>query len=75
MLLLPLSVIASWPTPNYTNPHTYGPALLIFNTILIALSSIAVSLRLYVRLTITKWFGLDDALIVLAQVRELIFDS
>ncbi|PSN59014.1 hypothetical protein BS50DRAFT_449075, partial [Corynespora cassiicola Philippines] len=67
---IPLEVILSWPTPNYTNPETRGDTLVIVNSLLIIIVAIVVTLRLYVRLVIKRWFGSDDALIILA----LIFD-
>jgi hypothetical protein len=65
----PLSVILSWPQPNYTNPVTRGPAVYVFSSIFLALATIVVLLRLYARVIIRRWFGLDDALIVVAWVR------
>ena len=62
-------MLLSWPTPNYANPVTRGDALLIVNSVLIALVVITVGLRLYTRLIIKRWFGLDDVFILLALVR------
>jgi hypothetical protein len=62
-------VILTWPTPNYDNPPTRGEALVIVNSLLIALVVIVVGLRMYTRLTIKRWFGLDDIFILLALVR------
>lgn len=62
-------VILSWPTPNYANPVTRGNALLVVNSIFIALVVIFVGLRMYTRLIIKRWFGLDDVFILLALVR------
>lgn len=61
-------MILSWPKPNYTHPETRGDALVIINSILIALVVIVVGLRLYTRLRIKRWFGLDDIFILLALV-------
>ncbi|KAF1933936.1 uncharacterized protein M421DRAFT_414984 [Didymella exigua CBS 183.55] len=66
MQLPPIDVILSWPKPNYANPHTRGDALLIINSILIALAVIVVGLRMYTRLIIKRWFGLDDVFTLLA---------
>ena len=68
MKLPPIEVILSWPTPNYTNPVTRGDALLIVNSVLIALVVITVGLRMYTRLIIKRWFGIDDVFILLALV-------
>ena len=67
----PVEVILSWPTPDYDNPETHGPA---GYAIVLALTSLAVlilAIRLYTRKKITKGFGLDDILIVAAFVRCL----
>jgi hypothetical protein len=68
MRLPPLSVIVTWPTPNYVNPATHGDALLIVNLIFITLVVAAVVGRFYARLVIKKWFGWDDSMIALALV-------
>lgn len=65
---IPLDVFLSFPLPNYKNPPTRGPALVIVNAILIALVVVAVLLRLYARLFIKRWFGSDDIFIILALV-------
>ncbi|KAL6712563.1 hypothetical protein ACN47E_000440 [Coniothyrium glycines] len=62
----PLEVLLSWPKPNYENPKTRGPALVIVNSICITLVIVVVALRLYTRLVIKRWFGLDDIFILLA---------
>ena len=62
--------ILSWPTPDYNNPETHGPA---GHVIVISLTSLAIlilAIRLYTRKRITKGFGLDDILIVTAFVRR-----
>lgn len=61
-------MILTWPTPNYVDPPTRGDALLIVNSILIALVVIVVGLRMYTRLIIKRWFGLDDIFILVALV-------
>ncbi|OTA33092.1 hypothetical protein BTJ68_06358 [Hortaea werneckii EXF-2000] len=66
MRLPPLSVITTWPVPNYTHPKTHGRALLITNLLLITLVLLAVLGRLYARLIIKRWYGADDSMIVLA---------
>lgn len=69
MRSIPPNVILSWPTPNYTNPTTRGNALLIVNVAFISIAITVVGLRLYTRIWIKRWFGTDDAFIVLALVR------
>ncbi|KAK5704703.1 hypothetical protein LTR17_021659 [Elasticomyces elasticus] len=66
MRLPPLPVILTWPTPNTVNPITHGPALLIVNIIFISLVTTAVVGRLYSRIVVKQWFGMDDSLILLA---------
>jgi hypothetical protein len=66
MQLPPVDVLLSWPTPNYVDPETRGPALLIVNSILIALTILTVAARLYTRIVIKRWFGIDDIFILFA---------
>lgn len=67
MRLPPDDVILSW-TPNYIDPVTRGSSLIIVNAIFIFLVIVAVVGRLYSRIFVKKWFGLDDAMIVPAFV-------
>jgi hypothetical protein len=68
MRSIPAEVLLSWPTPNYDDPVTRGYALVVVNSIFITLVVIVVSLRLYTRLWIKRWFGSDDLFIILALV-------
>jgi hypothetical protein len=68
MRSIPPAVILSWPTPNYNNPVKRGSALLVVNIVFLVIVIIVVSLRLYTRLWIKRWFGSDDAFIILALV-------
>jgi len=68
MQLPPLSVLASWPTPNYVDPETKGPALLLCNSIMFSIASAIVAVRIYTRVRISKCFGADDVFILLALV-------
>lgn len=61
-------VVASWPKPNYENPEYQGPQLLIVGIILLALSTVVVVLRIWVRLFMKNTAGWDDWLMVLAVV-------
>lgn len=61
-------VILTWPKPNYVNPEKRGSELFFINSIFFALATSAICIRLYTRLFIRKWFGLDDWLILLAWV-------
>ncbi|XP_014551162.1 hypothetical protein COCVIDRAFT_113642 [Bipolaris victoriae FI3] len=61
MQLPPASVILSWPTPNYDDPVTRGPALVIVNAIFISLTFLilfAVGLTVVVLLA-NKSYGWD----------------
>lgn len=69
MLLPPAEVLATWPTPNYVDPVTRGPAVNIVNIILISIAFVVTVLRLYTRFKITCTPGLDDFFIVIAFVR------
>ncbi|EOA81748.1 uncharacterized protein SETTUDRAFT_98807 [Exserohilum turcica Et28A] len=40
MQLPPVSVILSWPTPNYHDPVTRGPALVIINSIFVTIATL-----------------------------------
>ncbi|KAK5278708.1 hypothetical protein LTR20_000916 [Exophiala xenobiotica] len=62
----PLSVIATWPKPNYINPETRGPALELVCIIFAAIGIVIVTARIYSRLFITKAPGWDDLLVVIA---------
>ncbi|KAK7970434.1 hypothetical protein PG996_001137 [Apiospora saccharicola] len=73
MIIPPLSVIASWPRPNYVNPESQGPAGVGVGSTLIVLVTITLLLRLYTRRWISKGFGLDDILIACAYVPALAF--
>ena len=66
--LPPFSVLASFPTPNYTNPITHGPALTAVNAIFLGLATVALAGRLYARGFVKERLGLDDFLICLAYV-------
>jgi hypothetical protein len=68
----PISVILSWPTPNYVDPIKRGPGIYIFSSLFLTLATIVVLMRLYARIIIRRWFGLDDAFICLAWVSTLV---
>lgn len=64
-----LSALSTWPTPNYVNPVTHGPADIVIILLLLALVTIFLCIRFYTRLFITRGFGVDDVLVILAFVR------
>ncbi|KAL5380616.1 hypothetical protein DPSP01_007680 [Paraphaeosphaeria sporulosa] len=68
MRLPPPEVLLSWPAPNYTDPVTRGNTLVIVNVVLISFTVMLVAARLYTRLCVKVWFGLDDVFIFLALI-------
>lgn len=72
MQIPPLDVLAAWPAPNYVNPETHGPANIIVFGILMGISAIFLTIRIYTRIAISRGFGIDDVLIILAFVRRLL---
>ncbi|KAI0013882.1 integral membrane protein [Xylariaceae sp. FL0662B] len=73
MQLPPASVLNSWPTPNYVDPETRGPAAKIAGTLFASTATIILAIRLYARKWLTRGFGLDDVLILLAYVPSTAF--
>jgi hypothetical protein len=69
MQLPPLSVLLSWPAPNYANPsEVRGPQLLIITLVFLPIAVLMVIIRTYTRLCISKSFGLDDVFLLMATV-------
>lgn len=68
MQLPPASVLVTWPRPNYENPPTRGEAGKVVATILTFLVTLVLGIRVYTRRFISKGFGLDDILILIAYV-------
>ena len=68
MQLPPVAVTSQWPPPNYVDPEVRGPALVIIGVLLSSLAVAVVGLRVLIRLTISKFYGIDDVLMVLAVV-------
>ncbi|KAK2877177.1 hypothetical protein FQN49_001371 [Arthroderma sp. PD_2] len=69
MQLPPISVILSWPKPNYVNPtDVRGPLIIILTAIFAPLTLIVVLIRVFTRLHISKSFGADDIFIVAAAI-------
>src|ERR1700733_9148056 len=64
----PLEVLASWPRPNYKNPITRGPALMIVELAILPIALICVTLRLWVRIRWLHKSWWDDWLMVVAAV-------
>ncbi|GAB1318381.1 hypothetical protein MFIFM68171_08591 [Madurella fahalii] len=68
MRVAPPEVQATWPSPNYIDPETRGPALLIVQLITFPIALLCLALRLYVRLVIMRKSGWDDWLMVAATM-------
>lgn len=65
---IPIQVIAHFPLPNYKHPKTRGSALLYINGILLGITVAMVLVRVYTRVFIKRWMGVDDWLIIIATV-------
>jgi multisubunit Na+/H+ antiporter MnhC subunit len=68
----PVSVSSKWPTPNFVDPVTHGPALDILTSIFIVIVTAILALRLWVRISILKFFGVDDWLMFAAYVSSIV---
>lgn len=68
MRLPPPEVVASWPPPNYINPETRGPALIIVELITLPIAAACLALRLYVRFKVLSTSHWDDWMMVGAAV-------
>jgi hypothetical protein len=68
MRSVPPEVIATWPTPNYVDPVTRGPSLMIIELTLLPIAMIVVFLRLWVRISWLKKSWYDDYLMIVAMV-------
>jgi hypothetical protein len=66
----PPEVVASWPRPNYVNPETRGPDLIVAGVITLTVAVTCLVLRMYVRLRIMRKTELDDWVMVVATVRR-----
>ncbi|KAK6333707.1 hypothetical protein TWF730_003890 [Orbilia blumenaviensis] len=59
-----LSELGRWPPGNYQNPPVYGTYLPPVEALLLALSSVAVILRVVTRGVVTRSLGIDDIIIL-----------
>ncbi|KAK8092245.1 uncharacterized protein PG998_015077 [Apiospora kogelbergensis] len=64
----PPSVTATWPRPNYVDPPTRGPALLITELTTLSLALVCLALRLWVRVRQLHKAWWDDWVMVVAGV-------
>jgi hypothetical protein len=65
----PPEVLKTFPKPNYVDPVTRGPALMIVELTLLPIALICVALRLWVRIGWLHRSWWDDWLMVVAMVR------
>lgn len=63
-----IQTVETWPTPNYINPETRGNSVIIIHSILYTLVIGVVGLRIFTRTWISRSFGADDTLILIAMV-------
>lgn len=66
---IPLSVILSWPEPDFDDPETHGKGFLAGTVVLTVAGCVAVGLRLWARFGIVRKPGPDDYLLIFAVVR------
>jgi hypothetical protein len=66
--LLPLTVLAEWPTPNYSDPVKQGPALIAVNAAFFSLMTAVLILRIFTKVFVKKSFGFDDIFICFSWV-------
>ena len=67
-LMPPPSVLVTWPKANYVNPYSRSDSVFYTNTVMLFFGTLFVAIRLYTRIVIRRWFGMDDALIAFAYV-------
>lgn len=61
-------VLSTFPQPNYIDPVTRGPALLIITIVFLPIVYIVVGLRTFTRLHLSKHFGVDDVFLLIALI-------
>jgi len=67
MRIIPPDVYSAHP-PNYDNPVTRGPALVVVNAVLLFFATVAYTLRIYTRRAIQSSLRWDDLSITVAFV-------
>ncbi|PGG98810.1 hypothetical protein GX51_06606 [Blastomyces parvus] len=68
MYYVPPEIRATWPAPNYENPETRGPGLIITVLLFHIIGTLMVALRCYTRTRITFSFGVDDVWILVTMI-------
>lgn len=64
----PIEVVLAWPTPNYDHPETRGSEVWWASGIFLLAATICVATRLFTRIFVRHYFGVDDALVVLGFI-------
>jgi hypothetical protein len=64
----PPEVLASWPAPNWINPEERGWEAPIVLLIVLAITFLVYTARIWARLAVAKSMGLDDVLMSLAML-------
>lgn len=71
MFVAPASVIDSWPAPNYANPVKRSLVTLSLpGAIFLSIATTCLGVRLWTRIVVRSWFGLDDLFILLAWASD-----
>ena len=68
---VPLDVLLAWPRPNYVDPSTRGPTLMIVELTLLPIAMLVVFLRMWIRISWLHKSWWDDYLMV-AGPRKLL---
>ncbi|OCK80245.1 hypothetical protein K432DRAFT_298128 [Lepidopterella palustris CBS 459.81] len=64
----PLSVIETWPIPNYVNPETRDWTVPVLLIVLFVVTFFVFCARMWARLVVGRNAGLDDALVAAAMI-------
>lgn len=70
MQLVHADILANLTSRNDSNLETRGSEIVITNGVGLVIASIAVGIRIYTRVAITRNFGWDDIFILLALVNN-----
>ncbi|KAM3152555.1 hypothetical protein ABEW05_007015 [Botrytis cinerea] len=68
MRIPPPQILSTFPQPNYIDPVTRGPVLLIITVVFLPIIYIVVGLRTFTRTHLSKHFGIDDVFLLIALV-------
>ncbi|TEY73303.1 hypothetical protein BOTCAL_0080g00310 [Botryotinia calthae] len=68
MRIPPPQILSTFPQPNYIDPVTRGPVLLIITVVFLPTIYIVVGLRTFTRTHLSKHFGIDDVFLLITLV-------